>query len=121
MSAVAHGAQAGVAADVLERLDARTRSIIEHRRRFETPHRRGWLVRRMLLLADALGLALAFLLADAVLGSRGASDAVSLPVEYLVFFLTLPAWVVLAKLHGLYEGDEGRADTSTIDDVVGVF
>jgi len=117
MSAVAHG----WAGDVVERLDARTRSIIEHRRRRETPRRRGWLVRRMLLVADVAGLAVAFLVADAVLGSRGGSDDISLQTEYLVFFLTLPAWVVLAKLHGLYEGDEGRADTSTIDDVVGVF
>ena len=121
MSAVAHGAHVGVAADLLERLDARTQSIIEHRSRRATPRRRGWLVRRMLLLADVVGLAVAFLIADAALGSRGAADAVSLQAEFLVFFLTLPAWVVLAKLHGLYEGDEGRADTSTIDDVVGVF
>jgi exopolysaccharide biosynthesis polyprenyl glycosylphosphotransferase len=120
MSAVAHGAPLR-AADVLDALDARTRSIIEHRSRRATRRRRGWLVRRMLLLADALGLALAFLLADAVLGSRGSADEVSLQAEFLVFFLTLPAWVVLAKLHGLYEGDEGRAETSTIDDVVGVF
>ena len=121
MSAVAHGAPLH-AADVLDGLDARTRSIIEHRRGgTAATRRRGWLVRRMLLLADAFGLATAFLLADATLGSHGGADAVSLPVEFLVFFLTLPAWVVLAKLHGLYEGDEGRADTSTIDDVVGVF
>ena len=120
MSAVAHGAPLH-AADVLQGLDARTRSIIEHRRGLAAPRRRGWLVRRMLLLADATGLALAFLVADAMLGSSGRADAVSLSTEFLVFFLTLPAWVVLAKLHGLYEGDEGRADTSTIDDVVGVF
>lgn len=121
MSAVAHGAEAGAAAELLERVDGQSRSIIERRRRLDKPHRRGWLVRRMLLVADTAGLAIAFVAADAVLGSRGRGDAVSLPVEYLVFFLTLPAWVVLAKLHGLYEGDEGRADTSTIDDVVGVF
>lgn len=120
MSAVAHGA--GVhGGDLLDGLDPLTRSIIEHRRRRATPRRRGWLVRRMLLLADAAGLALAFLAADAMLGSRGGADQVSLQTEFLVFFLTLPAWIVLAKLHGLYEGDEGRADTSTIDDVVGVF
>jgi exopolysaccharide biosynthesis polyprenyl glycosylphosphotransferase len=120
VSAVAHGAPLH-ASDVLDGLDARTRSIIDHRRGLTSPRRRGWLVRRMLLLADGTGLALAFLTADAILGSRGRTDAVSLPSEFLVFFLTLPAWVVLAKLHGLYEGDESRADTSTIDDVVGVF
>jgi exopolysaccharide biosynthesis polyprenyl glycosylphosphotransferase len=119
MSAVAQAPMS--AAEVLDRLDARTRSILEHRHRLASPRRRGWLVRRMLLAADLFGLVLAFVTADAVLGSRGGSDYVSLASEFLVFFLTLPAWVVLAKLHGLYEGDEGRADTSTIDDVVGVF
>jgi exopolysaccharide biosynthesis polyprenyl glycosylphosphotransferase len=120
MSAVAHS-ESLYAANVLAGLDARTRSIIEHRQGRATTRRRGWLVRRMLLLADAIGLALAFLVADAILGSRGGADHVSFQAEFLVFFLTLPAWIVLAKLHGLYEGDEGRADTSTIDDVVGVF
>ncbi|MDX6452425.1 MAG: hypothetical protein QOH16_2474 [Gaiellaceae bacterium] len=120
MSVVAHS-ESLYAADVLEGVDARTRSIIEHRRGRAATRRRGWLVRRMLLLADAIGLALAFLVADAILGSRGGADQVSFEAEFLVFFLTLPAWIVLAKLHGLYEGDEGRADTSTIDDVVGVF
>jgi exopolysaccharide biosynthesis polyprenyl glycosylphosphotransferase len=120
MSAVVHGGPLH-AAEVLERIDARTRSIIEHRRGCAMTRRRGWLVRRTLLLADAIGLALAFLIADATLGSRGGADQVSFQAEFLVFFLTLPAWIVLAKLHGLYEGDEGRADTSTIDDVVGVF
>ena len=100
MSAVAHDAPLH-AADVLARLDARTRSIIEHRQGCGTARRRGWLVRRMLLLADGVGLALAFLVADATLGSSGGADAVSLPTEFLVLFLTLPAWIVLAKLHGL--------------------
>ncbi len=120
MSAVAQPAPLR-AADVLAKVDAQTRSIIEHRRRRATPRRRGWLVRRTLLVADGAGLALAFLVADLVLGSRGGADRVSLQSEFFVFFVTLPAWVVLAKLHGLYDGDEGRADTSTIDDVVGVF
>src|SRR6185312_1221303 len=44
-----------------------------------------------------------------------------LRAEFTIFFVTLPAWVVLAKLHGLYDRDEVFADHSTIDDVVGVF
>jgi exopolysaccharide biosynthesis polyprenyl glycosylphosphotransferase len=119
MSAIAHGDLPG--ADLLASLDARTRAIVEHRRAMLSPRRRGWLVRRTLLLADVVGLAVAFLMADAIFGSRGGSDAVSLRAEFLLFFATLPAWVVLAKLHGLYEHDEERADHSTTDDVVGVF
>jgi exopolysaccharide biosynthesis polyprenyl glycosylphosphotransferase len=120
MSVVANGATFG-AADLLDALDARTRAIIERQRRLSTPRGRGWLIRRMLLLADVTGLGVAFLIADAIFGSRGGMDGVSLHAEFLVFFLTLPGWVVLAKLHGLYERDEERADHSTIDDVVGVF
>ena len=42
--------------------------------------------------------------------------------ELFVFFLiSLPAWVVAAKLYGLYDRDEERTDHSTTDDVVGVF
>ncbi len=35
--------------------------------------------------------------------------------------LTLPLWVVAAKLIGLYDRDEEHVDHSTIDEVVGVF
>jgi len=83
-------------------------------------HRRGWLVRRALALADVVGLSLAFLVAAAFFGnsevSRLGPDA-----ELGLFLLTLPAWVVIAKLYGLYDGDEERADHSTIDEVVRVF
>jgi exopolysaccharide biosynthesis polyprenyl glycosylphosphotransferase len=119
MSVVAHrGALPAV--QLLDGVDERTRAVLEHRRRTATPHSRGWLVRRTLLTADVLGLAIAFLTADLLFGSHGRYDAISLHVEVLAFFLTLPGWVVLAKLHGLYDHDEERADHSTIDDVVGV-
>ena len=35
--------------------------------------------------------------------------------------ISLPAWVIAAKLYGLYDRDEERTDHSTTDDVVGVF
>jgi exopolysaccharide biosynthesis polyprenyl glycosylphosphotransferase len=107
--------------EVLETVDERTLSILERQRDKKHSVRRGWLVRRMLLLADVLGLSLAFLAALALYGSRGQVDPVGGQHEFLVFFLTLPGWVLLAKLHGLYERDEERADHSTVDDIVGVF
>jgi exopolysaccharide biosynthesis polyprenyl glycosylphosphotransferase len=39
----------------------------------------------------------------------------------LLFAVSLPCWVLVAKGHGLYHRDEERADHSTTDDVVGVF
>jgi len=83
--------------------------------------RRGWVMRRLLLAADVVGLAAAFLGAALFWGSRGAVDHVTAQSEFALFFLTLPAWVLLAKFHGLYERDEERADHSTVDDIVGVF
>jgi exopolysaccharide biosynthesis polyprenyl glycosylphosphotransferase len=101
--------------DGLASIDARTLEIINRRRERGTFLRRGWLLRRLLLVADVTGLLLAFVVASVVAGSEPSIGSTA------VFLSTLPAWVVLAKLHGLYEGDEERASHSTIDDLVGVF
>ena len=82
------------------------------------PRNRGWLVRRMLLLGDVAGLTLAFVAGGlAVGGSTGFTE----PGDLAVFAATLPGWVVVAKLYGLYEHDEERADHSTADELAGVF
>jgi exopolysaccharide biosynthesis polyprenyl glycosylphosphotransferase len=82
---------------------------------------RGWLMRRVLLAADVCGLIAAFAATEAIVGSRGAPDSIGLAGEVLLFALTLPIWLVGAKLFGLYDRDEERADHSTTDDVVRVF
>lgn len=103
-------------------VDEHTSEILEHIGRTMSTRRRGWLVRRMLLLADVLGLSLAFVSAELVFGPRGAiADRFSPSVEFLVFFCTLPAWIIAAKVYGLYDHDEERTDHSTVDDLVGVF
>lgn len=102
-------------------LDEKTRALI-HSRRFGKTHRRGWLVRRSLALADVVGLVLAFALAELLLGQdEGAIDKVDARVEVALFLLTLPAWIVLARLFGLYTRDEEHADHTTVDDASGVF
>jgi hypothetical protein len=83
--------------------------------------RRGFLVARMLLLADWLGLVLAFVLADVILGSTGSPGDMSPLAELGVFAATLPLWTVAAKVYGLYDNDDERTDHSTADDLVGVF
>ena len=77
--------------------------------------RRGWVVRRALAVADIAGLTLAFVLAEALIGAGVSAGRV------LFFAVTLPGWVVVAKLYGLYDNDEERADHSTADEFVGVF
>jgi exopolysaccharide biosynthesis polyprenyl glycosylphosphotransferase len=96
-----------------------TLSLLEHRRR--TARRRGWLVRRALLAADAIGLLAAFLAARQLAASpAGGTFGVWAEVA-LLLGVTLPAWVIGAKLIGLYDRDEERASHSTTDDLAGVF
>jgi exopolysaccharide biosynthesis polyprenyl glycosylphosphotransferase len=104
---------------LLDSVDDRTRALIERRRAW-AGRRRGWLVRRGLLAADFVGASLAFLVSELLL-PPSASGHVDPLAETAIFVGVLPAWVVLAKLYGLYDRDEERTDHSTADDMIGVF
>ena len=106
---------AGIYAGLSVGIDDRTLQILQRRRRTAVI-RRGWLVRRLLLLADILGLAAAFAIGELV---SGPGQRASLGVA--IFLLSLPLWVVLAKLYSLYDHDEERTDHGTVDDVPGIF
>ena len=82
---------------------------------------RGWLIRRALLAADVVGLLLAFSLTEAVFGGVTHGQTFSTRGEVGLFLLTLPVWILLAKLYGLYDRDECRTDHRTVDDLAGVF
>ena len=83
---------------------------------------RGWIVRRGLLTADAVGLTAAFVITALVFGQgSGEGNHFALAAEYLLFFATLPFWLLGAKLHELYDRDEERTDHTTFDDFVGVL
>jgi exopolysaccharide biosynthesis polyprenyl glycosylphosphotransferase len=99
----------------------RTLGIVERRRKTAVVKGRGWLVRRLLLMADVVGLSAALLLAEWLSNGHAKSGTLGSRAEILVFVATLPAWVVIAKLYGLYDRDEERTDHSTADDVGGVF
>jgi exopolysaccharide biosynthesis polyprenyl glycosylphosphotransferase len=102
-------------------LDDRTLELIAQRRA-PNSHRRGWLVRRALATADALGLLAAFALAEALVGPSGrGADPVSATAEIVLFALTVPLWILLLRAYGLYDRDEERTDHTTADDVFGVF
>ena len=75
--------------------------------------RRGWLVRRMLVLADLVGLSLAFAAVMLVFGFEWK--------DFLACMATLPMWIVIARLYHLYDQDEERAHHPTTDDAIGVF
>jgi exopolysaccharide biosynthesis polyprenyl glycosylphosphotransferase len=74
---------------------------------------RDALLRRMLALADlsAAGLATALLL---VRSGAGATEALG-PV------LFLPVWILLAKLHGLYDRDQRAMRHLTVDELPSIF
>ena len=111
--------QATLPEDLARVADGKTPEILE--RRGSSRHRRGWLVRRTLVIADLVGLALAFLLAEPVLGEGGPHSRLDPAAEYLLFVCTLPGWLFVAKLYGLYDNDEERTDHTTVDEFVGVF
>jgi exopolysaccharide biosynthesis polyprenyl glycosylphosphotransferase len=85
------------------------------------PKRRGWLVRRMLALADVVGLTTAFALAEVLVNEAGRNGTWNGTSELLLFLVMLPLWIGFADLHGLYKRDEERTDHSTADDLVGVM
>ena len=114
-------ASAAIFGDLAGIADRRTLQILE-RRRTSNPHRRGWLVRRLLVLADVVGLVLAFAAVELVFGAGGgASNRATSLQESLLLLATLPGWIVIAKLYGLYDQDEERTHHPTTDDFSGVF
>jgi exopolysaccharide biosynthesis polyprenyl glycosylphosphotransferase len=80
--------------------------------------RRDWFLRRLLAVSDAVCLVLALAAAVALAnGGHGHSWQ-----QYMLFgLLTLPAWVVLFKLYGLYDRDTKRLSHSTLDDLPSLF
>jgi exopolysaccharide biosynthesis polyprenyl glycosylphosphotransferase len=82
---------------------------------------RGWLMRRLLLLADVVGLTVTYLLALALAPAATGTDTVDVWWEIALFVASLPFWVFLARAHSLYDRDEERSDHSTVDDIFGVF
>lgn len=90
-------------------IGARTKEILDQPRRSSRSHRRGWVIRRMLLMGDLAGFAVAAA-AVAILGDLT-----------LGYGLAAALGVGLAKMHGLYERDAERAYHSSVDDAVGLI
>ncbi len=74
----------------------------------------GWGLRRLLCLGDAIAVAIAITAALTIFGSeRGAQSWLALA--------TIPLWIPLFKVYGLYDRDGKRVSHSTLDDVPYVF
>lgn len=100
---------------------ARSVHIIEARQR--RWRRRGWLVRRALVVGDLAGLTVAFFIAESLWERGSGPDRLGggLWSEWIFFTVAMPVWIVAANLMGLYDRDGERTDHSTADDVMGVF
>jgi exopolysaccharide biosynthesis polyprenyl glycosylphosphotransferase len=99
------------------RLDQRTVEILDRRARWSA-YRRARLMIRMLVVADAVGLTAAFTVTHVLFPSdRFIPDRYSGQLEFELFLATLPCWILVARLYGLYSRDADRADYSTTDDV----
>ena len=77
-------------------------------------------MRRTLVLADVVGLSLAFSLTFLLFAADRGPGSFSAAAEILLFVVTLPAWLLLSAMHHLYDHDLERAEHSTIDELVGV-
>jgi exopolysaccharide biosynthesis polyprenyl glycosylphosphotransferase len=98
----------------------RTLEILERRRLSASVHRRGWVVRRFLLCADATALLIAFFAAELAFDGRLAGRF-GFGAETLLFLLTLPGWVLIARSYGLYSQDDRRTTHATVDETAAVF
>jgi exopolysaccharide biosynthesis polyprenyl glycosylphosphotransferase len=100
----------------------RTLEILEQRRASGRSRRRGWLMRRMLLLADVIALATTFAIVELVFGAgSSAYQHFGAGLEYALLLATLPGWILIARLYGLYEQDEERTHHPTSDELSRVF
>ncbi|HUK95648.1 MAG TPA: sugar transferase [Gaiellaceae bacterium] len=109
------GSQQIVGEDVVEQAAAPVEAPLplrSHRLR-----RRGWLLRRGLLLADLVALLCAVVVVDLA----GAQVALEDPVPWALGLGAFCVWVLLAQGYGLYANDEIQAVRSTADDVPGVI
>lgn len=100
--------------DLAEAADDHTHRLLQRHPR----SRRNRILPPLLVVGDLVGLSVAYLIATMLSGEDGALGS---PRELTLFVLSLPCWVLIAELHGLYHRDEQRTDHATSDDLAGVF
>ena len=102
--------------------DERAQRILASQRPRGTARGRGWLVRRALLAADIAGVGASFVAVQFLFGiGEGGATLPNLRIATLLYLLSLPGWLVVAKLLELYDHDEERAGHTTTDDLGRVF
>ena len=107
---MAAGAQSAAVPD-LATVGSADRSVVGARH-----GHRDYVIRRLLVAADVVGIALALVVTAAVDPLPGSN------LDVIPWGLvTLPMWIVVFKLYGLYDRDLKRVSHSTVDDVPWLF
>ncbi len=97
---------------------------VRHATRSALLSRRDSLIHWTLAATDSLALVLAFATAEVLFAPpahQANTDAIVPSLEALLFVATLPAWLLTAKLFGLYDRDQKRTDHSTTDDLASII
>src|SRR3954453_9127587 len=77
---------------------------------------------RMLVLAEVVALGKTFAIGELLFGAgSGAHHHLGPGVEYALLLATVPGWILIARLYGLYEQDEERTHHPTSDELSRVF
>ena len=82
--------------------------------------RRGYIVSHALVVADVLGILLAFYISTLSVPSESTVTRIGPSGETILILASLPIWLLLFRFNGLYDRDEERADHSTSDEFFGV-
>jgi exopolysaccharide biosynthesis polyprenyl glycosylphosphotransferase len=80
------------------------------------PDERGYILRRLLVVADLLSLSLAFGLVELIGGLSG-SEGYPIHTDLLLLALGGPIWLLLAYAYGLYHVDSKRADYGVAEEL----
>ena len=100
--------------DLIGAMDARTRQLLAR----APVARRNRLLPAALVIADLVGLTLAFVLGLLV---RQANGLFASTQGLALFVLALPCWILIASVLGLYRRDQRRIQHRTTDDIAGIF
>jgi exopolysaccharide biosynthesis polyprenyl glycosylphosphotransferase len=99
----------------------RTLEVLQRHERANVSRRTRQLT-RLLVAADCLGLVVAFAATRFAYPEHNLLEGrYSNLAELMLFLATLPCWLVVANLYGLYSRDAQRADHSTADDAPAVL
>jgi exopolysaccharide biosynthesis polyprenyl glycosylphosphotransferase len=102
-----------------DEVDARTVQIVDRHARSNAA-RRTRLVNRLLVAADCVGLVMAYVAARLTYPEKPfLAGSYSGTEEFEIFLATLPLWLAVARLYGVYRHD-ADADHSTADDAPAV-